>query len=97
MKEMIPLSLRQRKAFVWWARREYEDYAAIICDGAIRSGKTLAMGMGFFFWAMACFSDRQFALCGLRDPRGKHLLRPDADPGGLPDLRRHGQGDFRSV
>ena len=41
MKEMIPLSLRQRKAFVWWARREYEDYAAIICDGAIRSGKTL--------------------------------------------------------
>ena len=64
MKEMIPLSLRQRKAFVWWARREYEDYAAIICDGAIRSGKTLAMGMGFFFWAMACFSDRQFALCG---------------------------------
>ena len=43
---------------------EYEDYAAIICDGAIRSGKTLAMGMGFFFWAMACFSDRQFALCG---------------------------------
>ena len=49
MKEMIPLSLRQRKAFVWWARREYEDYAAIICDGAIRSGKTLAMGMGFFF------------------------------------------------
>lgn len=47
MKEMIPLSLRQRKAFVWWARREYEDYAAIICDGAIRSGKTLAMGMGF--------------------------------------------------
>ena len=64
MKEMIPLSLRQRKAFVWCARREYEDYAAIICDGAIRSGKTLAMGMGFFFWAMACFSDRQFALCG---------------------------------
>ncbi len=55
VKEMIPLSLRQRKAFVWWARREYEDYAAIICDGAIRSGKTLAMGMGFFFWAMACF------------------------------------------
>ena len=55
---MIPLSLRQRKAFVWWARREYEDYVAIICDGAIRSGKTLAMGMGFFFWAMACFSDR---------------------------------------
>ena len=75
MKEMIPLSLRQRKAFVWWARREYEDYVAIICDGAIRSGKTLAMGMGFFFWAMACFSDRQFALCGRSVGA---LLRPAA-------------------
>ena len=86
MKEMIPLSLRQRKAFVWWARREYEDYAAIICDGAIRSGKTLAMGMGFFFWAMACFSDRQFALC-----RGSvGALRRNLLATVLPQLRRLG-------
>ena len=86
MKEMIPLSLRQRKAFVWWARREYEDYAAIICDGAIRSGKTLAMGMGFFFWAMACFSDRQFALCG----RSVGALRRYLLETVLPQLRRLG-------
>ena len=86
MKEMIPLSLRQRKAFVWWARREYEDYAAIICDGAIRSGKTLAMGMGFFFWAMACFSDRQFALCG----RSVGALRRNLLETVLPQLRRLG-------
>ena len=83
---MIPLSLRQRKAFVWWARREYEDYAAIICDGAIRSGKTLAMGMGFFFWAMACFSDRQFALCG----RSVGALRRNLLETVLPQLRRLG-------
>ncbi|MFQ9770282.1 MAG: PBSX family phage terminase large subunit [Oscillospiraceae bacterium] len=86
VKEMIPLSLRQRKAFVWWARREYEDYAAIICDGAIRSGKTLAMGMGFFFWAMACFSDRQFALCG----RSVGALRRNLLETVLPQLRRLG-------
>lgn len=86
MKEMMPLSLRQRKAFVWWARREYEDYAAIICDGAIRSGKTLAMGMGFFFWAMACFSDRQFALCG----RSVGALRRNLLETVLPQLRRLG-------
>ena len=84
MKEMIPLSLRQRKAFVWWARREYEDYAAIICDGAIRSGKTLAMGMGFFFWAMACFSDRQFALCG----RSVGALRRNLLETVLPQLQK---------
>ena len=39
-------------------------YDAIICDGAVRSGKTLSMGMGFFLWAMRRFSGEQFALCG---------------------------------
>ena len=37
---------------------------AIICDGAVRSGKTLAMGLGFFLWAMVSFDGRRFALCG---------------------------------
>ncbi|MFQ6976829.1 MAG: hypothetical protein ACLRSD_07450 [Oscillibacter sp.] len=31
---------------------------------AVRSGKTLSMGMGFFLWAMRRFSGEQFALCG---------------------------------
>lgn len=48
----------------WWAGKKYADCDAIICDGAIRSGKTLAMGMGFFLWAMARFDGGQFALCG---------------------------------
>ena len=48
----------------WWAGKRYADCDAIICDGAIRSGKTLAMGMGFFLWAMARFDGEQFALCG---------------------------------
>lgn len=37
---------------------------AIICDGAVRSGKTLSMGLGFFLWAMACFDGRRFGVCG---------------------------------
>ena len=39
-------------------------FDALVCDGAVRSGKTLAMGLGFFLWAMSCFSGRRFALCG---------------------------------
>lgn len=61
---MVPLSPRQRQAFLWWAREEHRGSEAIICDGAIRSGKTLAMGLGFFYWAMCCFRHEQFALCG---------------------------------
>ena len=47
-----------------WANPRYQEYDAIICDGAVRSGKTLSMGMGFFLWAMRRFSGEQFALCG---------------------------------
>ena len=49
----------------WWMPKSRDrEFDAIICDGAVRSGKTLAMGLGFFLWAMSCFSGRRFALCG---------------------------------
>ncbi len=55
---------KQRQAATWWADRRYAGYEAIICDGAIRSGKTLAMGLGFFLWATATFRNQQFGVCG---------------------------------
>lgn len=41
-----------------------EDWEAIICDGAVRSGKTFSMGLSFFLWAQNRFDGRQFGLCG---------------------------------
>ena len=55
---------RQLLALSWWDRPEYCEYDAIICDGAVRSGKTFAMVCGFFLWAMSCFQGKAFALCG---------------------------------
>ena len=37
---------------------------AIICDGAVRSGKTLCMGMSFICWAMRRYTGERFGLCG---------------------------------
>ena len=49
----------------WWMPRSPDrDCEAIVCDGAVRSGKTLSMGLGFFLWAMCRFDGRQFGLCG---------------------------------
>ena len=42
----------------------YRARDAIICDGAVRSGKTLCMSVSFVTWAFSEFSDRSFALCG---------------------------------
>lgn len=58
-------SEKQRKAITWWMPGSAtSDREAIVCDGAVRSGKTLAMGLGFFLWAMMSFDRRRFALCG---------------------------------
>ena len=58
-------SKKQITALSWWydpflLRR----YDALICDGAIRSGKTLCMGISFVAWAMKNFDSSSFAICG---------------------------------
>lgn len=39
-------------------------YDALICDGAVRSGKTSVMSLSFFLWAMGNFDNCAFAFCG---------------------------------
>lgn len=48
----------------WWNRENLKDFDGILCDGAVRSGKTLSMVIGFFLWSMASFNGAAFALCG---------------------------------
>lgn len=58
------LSQKQKITMNWWKNPKYRDCDAIICDGAVRSGKTLSMSVGFVFWASAVFDGGSFALCG---------------------------------
>lgn len=48
----------------WWLDKKYSRYDAIICDGAVRSGKTMSMSLGFSFWANMMFENSAFAICG---------------------------------
>ena len=45
-------------------RFPYTEFDAIICDGAVRSGKTSIMSLSFFLWAMGNFNGCAFAFCG---------------------------------
>ena len=64
MRNLI-FSPKQRIALTWWVPgSKYHHCEAIVCDGAVRSGKTLSMGMGFFLWAMLCFNGQRFGVCG---------------------------------
>lgn len=48
----------------WWNRPAFKNLDGIICDGSIRSGKTVSMSVGFILWAMTTFDGALFAVCG---------------------------------
>ena len=60
----VPFSPKQRLAVSWWNMPQYRKYDAVICDGAVRSGKTTAISVGFVIWASTRFHGQSFALCG---------------------------------
>lgn len=67
-------SQRQREVLRWWRDGRWD---AVICDGAVRSGKTFAMGLSFFCWAMARFQGESFGLCGKTiSALRRNLVRP---------------------
>lgn len=45
-------------------RPETQAYDGLICDGSIRSGKTVSMTVGFILWSMSRFNGGTFAICG---------------------------------
>lgn len=60
-----PFSRKQRQIMNWWMPNSpVKDYDGIIADGAIRSGKTVAMSLGFIFWAMKTFDGQNFIMAG---------------------------------
>ena len=58
------LSDKQTEAMLWWARSRTRTFDGVICDGAVRSGKTMSMTLGFVLWSMTEFQDQVFAICG---------------------------------
>ncbi len=61
-----PFSPKQRRLMYWWAEGSpYRDRDMVIADGAIRSGKTIAMICGFFLWSLGSFPEGEtFILAG---------------------------------
>ena len=58
-------SPKQRQVLTWWMPGNPDcTKDAILCDGAVRSGKTMAMGLSFFLWAQSSFDGQRFGICG---------------------------------
>jgi len=62
--EVLELSGKQALAMSWWCEGSpWADRDGIICDGAVRSGKTVCLAIGFFCWALERWHGANFAVC----------------------------------
>lgn len=60
-----PFSRKQRQLMRWWQEDSpHADKDIVIADGAIRSGKTIAMICGFLWWSLATFQGESFIIAG---------------------------------
>ncbi|MGN0484629.1 MAG: terminase large subunit domain-containing protein, partial [Lachnospiraceae bacterium] len=75
--DMHCFSPKQRKIMTWWKDERTMKYDGIICDGAIRSGKTSCMGLSFVIWASLNYNGKSFALCGKTIGSLKRNLLPE--------------------
>ena len=70
----VRFSPKQRQVLTWWRDQRYDS---VICDGAVRSGKTYAMALSFFLWAMTQFQHQRFGLCApTREGVRRNVLAP---------------------
>ena len=71
-------SRTQLRALSWWSDASpYRELDAVICDGAVRSGKTLCMGISFVCWAMRRFDGHSFGICGkARSSIRRNMIEP---------------------
>ena len=78
-------------AMTWWNRPGLKEYDGILCDGAVRSGKTVSMVVGFFLWSMGNFSGSTFAICGktVGALRRNIVMNLDEWVGELFQIREH--------
>ena len=67
------ISEKQKKILAF----PYSKYDALICDGAVRSGKTSIMMWAFVDWAMREFDGQRFGICGKTvDSATKNIVVP---------------------
>ena len=66
MNRFIPFSKKQLAVLNWWCNgSDVKNKNGIICDGAVRSGKTLCMVISFICWSFYAFL--RYFVCHLRE------------------------------
>lgn len=56
---------KQLKLLSWWSENSpYKNSNGIVCDGSVRSGKSLIMSLSYVIWSMSTFNSMNFGIAG---------------------------------
>lgn len=61
---MLRPSAKQLALAHWWHRPETRGLSGVIAEGAVRSGKTYALLVGFLTWSRSSFAGQNFIIAG---------------------------------
>ncbi|MCD8086477.1 MAG: PBSX family phage terminase large subunit, partial [Clostridiales bacterium] len=74
------------------------DVPFLICDGAVRSGKTVCMASAFVMWAMDQFDRHNFAICGKTVANAeRNVLAPLLTVENLPYRMRYNRAERKMI
>ena len=63
--KFVPFSLKQKQVLTWWmSNSPFKDKYGLVCDGAVRSGKTLIMSLSFIIWSCSTYNYCNFGMAG---------------------------------
>lgn len=63
--DLVPFSKKQQMLSTWWMPESpHADKDVIICDGAVRAGKTMVGSMSYVMWLMYTFNHQNFGMAG---------------------------------
>ena len=80
----MPISRKQKQIMAF----PFTNYDALICDGAVRSGKTSIMMWAFVDWAMNNFNGQRFGVCGKTVEEAKAAIAKTKSPYLKRDLEK---------
>lgn len=92
-------SPKQLVAMLWWQMDQFKDYDAIVCDGSVRSGKTLSMTVGFILWSLTNFQGQNFAICGktIASIRRNVVMQLGVWLGGICNIQEHRSQNYVEI
>ena len=84
---------------LWWKMDRYRGFDAIVCDGSVRSGKTLSMTIGFILWSLENYQNQTslFVVKQIASIRRNIVMQLKLWLGGICEIVEHRSQNYIDI